>query len=526
MEKTKRVRNRKGQAIGKTKGVADRKKWEALGSPEFKILYLPINLDLSVIQAIAIDSNLNFDYLLFIFHKIKYARSRNFYDKDTFWFKSGFTQLYSNDLMYWIGHNYKKYLTALKEHKLLETIPNDKGNSAYLAGELTIRYRIAPGLLENTNPKENHKSFKTYKTTNLKLIIKLEKMKLENLQQIAEQEEGRKSLALLLHHNNVYFEIDELWFQNKQGKPNIQLYYQQLHEWNDGNYDSITPACEYGERFHSRFTNLCSELRQFIRFNGHTGNNVYFDFKNSQFYFLSLLSLEHIFQQFLPEYLDYQGLFPTGNADYQLFLSLARSGELYEYLMEIWADDRSVRYLVKIDKKYTLKYLHQVSDYKECRDIIKEMVIMVLFGKPTEECRGAMVVLHRQLGAVFPSLVRMMERFMALGENILPKMLQLTESRILIGRLAHDLTEWYLIDGLITIHDGFILKETDAEMFEKVAEHLFRYDLKLNDNQMPTIVKNASFLFNKKNEEYYNLVQRFQNSKIQKALNTGIEITV
>lgn len=122
-------------------------------------------------------------------------------------------------------------------------------------------------------------------------------------------------------------------------------------------------------RFHSNVTNMAQGLRPYLRVNGEPLLNL--DVKNSQPYLSTILLTDPVKVSWMTENPAFamllQNLKVSRNEDVIKYLSLAVSGQLYEYLMKEYA-------------KAGIYVLNEKT-YDEVRDATKKQVLRILFAR-------------------------------------------------------------------------------------------------------------------------------------------------
>lgn len=196
---------------------------------------------------------------------------------------------------------------------------------------------------------------------------------------------------------------------------------------------------DYG-RVHTNVTNLKSELRSFLRIDGHTLSG--FDISNSQPLFLAMLlsnpskvEVERIFSS-LPSH-DVYALSLMNCTDLDAYRELAASGRLYEFIQSELGGRHS-------------------------RENIKTECMKFFYGwKDTRSIVGPVFREH------FPSVLNAINLIKASNYRTLSHLLQRLEARFVIDSVCGRLkTETGI--PLITIHDSILTTDENEEILKDV----------------------------------------------------------
>ena len=446
--KKKRIRDRKG--------LADLKRFKEYGEP-VKYIKIPINTDIELIISRSVELNLIPDYTLFFLYKLLYNRQTCFdADRKTQWYKDGYSSVYSADLQYWLGHNYPKYISLLINLGYVQALKNDNGNIRYCAGEQTARYIIPFTLLEKEGSVK--KNFKMYQLTNMKLINKLQKEHLE-INNIKITKLSHQLLAEKV--TKVKFNMDDanVWLEKNSIEFPVYDMYSFMDDMNKGNVHIKRDLDAYGERFHTSYTFTWKVLRKFMVFDD-CKELSYSDIKNSQFFCLSILN-KKVIKEIIPEFNSKIEFFDKvmNNEDYKLFIQLAQSGDLYEFLIRHFTEHNI----------FNLNEIHP----KSRRDYIKKICMKVFFSSSKDNNH-----LKKHFKILFPSVFNLISNLCVINNenrlvSLLPEMLQKLESRINLDRVCIELIQTYNIENIISIHDGLIYNSADEALVKSVINDVY-----------------------------------------------------
>jgi len=418
--------------------------------------WLPINIS---IDDISISAHHNFNSRVFfdidraisLFTLLIIKRTHSI-QKNTFGLKNGYINIHSKDLRKYVGNNYKEYLLFFEKS---EYIVNYKsGRKGYLSNDYSKQYKLHPSLLKSTSITEHRKYYKV-SYTSPRTLVKLYEAKQKKKLEILKSEtriELKQNVYKLVESIDIeaftsYCLSNAATFKNDDILNDTLV---RISEIKSGNI-TFNSKDEYGNRFHSPFTNTTKILRNFIKINNSTISEI--DIKNSQFYFLSCLtlfskaSIELLKETGIPvirlketcHLLDY---YYNNYSDFKEFIDLCLSGNIYNYLIE------------------NLPFNNLT------KSKVKDLCFKALFSS-SKQCASS----KKKLKVVFPSLVRVCEIINS-TETPIPLLLQRLESSILIDRIALKGCD-NSIHPFTTIHDSIICSVEDVDLFGYLFETTF-----------------------------------------------------
>lgn len=396
---------------------ADTKKWQQLGCIK-KNLFVPVNTDIELLKVTAVTNSLNYEHMLFVLHKLLYnrLRFRKKSSKDSdFW--NNYTGLSSKDLYKWLGKKYVKCLQALIDLEYIIPKLTSRGTKSYYNSSgkesKTAAFKINPKLF-NYSLFDHLNFFKEVQLNDVKLTIKLINKHQTNS---SSKHPAHALLRKALEGVKVSPSSDVL---NKEyPHETVQDMMLLITEINNKEIYVRPELDEYGERFHSTFTFAWSALRPLIYFENKFDNTAYLDLKNSQFFFLSLLSLPQTYQ-LIPEYIDLLSVFQSYKDELSEFNLHCQDGTLYNWC----------------EQKYCLTKL----------DLMK-----ITFGSSKQ---------FRTKRNKLPWLIEIIRRIEDQhSKNVLPSILQRLESRTMLHRICFEFLSKNKTANLISIHDGILFEE-------------------------------------------------------------------
>lgn len=443
-EKKKRIRCRKGQAVGNT----HKKRWEELGKP-VKFAMIPNNLNIITLTkeletyAQSLNKQLEVEHIYYIFNLLFYYRQSTFSNnRDKFKFEEGFTPFHSKHAKEVIGQNLPHYINFLLVFNYLDTIINKNGKRMYKVGEMVYHYRINKRLLTIIKKKP---TFIKIELKNHKLINNLYKS-----DQITDSNVNslHKALQGIKIDTNAVIDNFKKEDYKKESEEDI------INKIENINYRIKVKKNRdvYGNRFHSPFTTMNKPIKPHIKFpttSGYTTNKFEVDIKNSQFFHMSLLN-NNLFDQLNdPNFNNIQRVYNEikDEPDYHHFMQLCQNGNIYEFVMQTYG----------------------IEERKKAKDAFIE----TMFTKPNTRN-----YLRNKMKSRFPSLIKLLNANSIENENWLPSLLQKIESYIILDCIALEILKTMNIN-LITIHDSIIvLPEYKELVMNKLNEvYLTKFNL-------------------------------------------------
>ena len=202
-----------------------------------------------------------------------------------------------------------------------------------------------------------------------------------------------------------------------------------------------------GNRAHTNLTNLASDLRQFIRYNGKKLGQV--DLRNSQPFLLNMVIKNKINLLSLEQ-----------TNEYALYKKLTESGEFYEYLMSefgIASDNEQDR------KDFKLLFFGRVFFDVNRKELKKE---------------------EKLFQELFPTIFRIIREIKQDDYTQLALSLQKAESKIIITECVRKIRKERPEIFVSTIHDSIVGELENLDYFREVIEEVF-----IKYNLAPTIKK-------------------------------------
>jgi len=227
--------------------------------------------------------------------------------------------------------------------------------------------------------------------------------------------------------------------------------------------------CKFGERFHSNYTSLKSELRGYIRIKDRNDNKTAaIDVKNCQPMTLGMAVRDNMNMKVKNGGMNkqYEELFSvnnknaisSANSDVERWLKLCQTGRIYEFVMERFkAGEGTARY---IDHP-TRQFQWWDDPEKYTRKRTKKTFIVSMFDEvfPMTTCNPAFEVIERW----FPTVAEYMIRIKQGDYKKLARICQRLESAIMIEGVCGDLMRRMPDLPVITIHDELICPAANAD---------------------------------------------------------------
>ena len=429
--------------------------------------YIPHKIDLDkLIEEYPVEGHIkNFkkDNLIHIISLLtELPASAERYDED-----EGFVQLNAGKLQSRI-HNYREYLDYLLASKVIET------DNHYVVNLKSRGYRFTPTFNSEITAKQ---------ISDWPLIKHIMKDK-------------EIDPDLKKHHNYVIKWWDEDLYinyepamdmlkkektlnittqvKNPYGKYNCTYY--NINRFNDKDF-FLSIDNNIG-RFHSNLTNMKSEYRNYIQYNGE--NLVSVDIQNSTPYLSTVLFNTEFYDSTQPSTTDHafniHSIYTTPthhytlpfthvpppmlvktpetpmNSDFQLFSNLVENGQLYEYLQDIFKDELGIEY--------------------EDRKAVKEAVFTILFTGNQfigqEEAKPKQVFKKH-----FPTVYELFAYLKKNDKKFLSNLLQRIESHLILNVICKRIAKEYPKLPIFTIHDSIATTSGN----EKIVESIMKEEL-------------------------------------------------
>ncbi|MBS1623439.1 MAG: hypothetical protein JST83_05430 [Bacteroidetes bacterium] len=371
-----------------------------------------------------------------------------------------------SELLKEIGsENYAAYIRLLETHNIVERVRNDDGQLSYATGGHSARFRWAKPvgrtklsfrfevITDHRTIKSILRSRDRHATVAVKIpdVIEANREVFEQLRQFTGQ-----AVFLSSDFETVSHAIKPLFSEQVM---NGSL------SWHS--------VCSFGNRYHTQFTSLPKEFRQYIRFKDDMDAvPIMLDFANSQPYFSSIIAGNDLIEKLAPEFLPLKPLISNccSASDFLHYKALCATGKLYDHFTTASTLSRQ-----------------DVKDY---------LFKAVLFAK--KSVRGKDFIFRRDFQKVFPSVVAMADAIRNLDEHdlpllkdiirpanvkfksrysnhshkILPALMQRLESRIIYRYIVPDMIAAGL-GPFITIHDAFIILPSHEQEARNIISTCF-----------------------------------------------------
>lgn len=391
---------------------------------------------------------------------------------DIYLHNEGWVTLSAKKLESLFGSRYTVIVNLAESLGLIEINRNEKGNKCYAANSFSTLHRINPELLPVAGKKFRIEKIVSYKV--IKAVLKTN-AKWETANSFSGKYGFYEPLKNMLSHFYFDMEAMDLYIDELQKgkrlpskKDNVSVEARINHiinasfgaELMNESYSINCSVCKYGNRFHSFYTRLPKELRNFIRIRGYSGALAMVDVKNSQPYFFALLiNYPERLISLLPEFKTLINKF--GNAyDRRQFLQLCIEGKIYDY----WA------------------YYSNISR----NDAKSEIMKVLLFGKMDSRGKNHGNI-RRRFKYMFGDVFSCIEYLKSADEKQFPFLqsiymeiygrydksesyknlnliCQRLESRILLGFAQKIFEEKILTYPFLTVHDSFLVAEDDVDI--------------------------------------------------------------
>jgi len=197
---------------------------------------------------------------------------------------------------------------------------------------------------------------------------------------------------------------------------------------------------EFGERFHSPFTNIKKQIRQFIKYEDVKYKEL--DIVNSQMSFFSLILTDWNITNVLTEFVDIiEELQIHQNLEHiKLFVKKSFNGELYEWISDF----------IQMDRSQT-----------------KLTMFKILFSRNKH-------FTHRKyrVSELLPMIIDICNHYNTNNDNLIPKLCQRFESRVMIHGVANEFTKQAKYP-FYTVHDSFGYHPEDEETLKNIYNKTF-----------------------------------------------------
>lgn len=418
-------------------------------------------------------------YSLWIFDELNDKK------RDGYYHKEGWVTLSADRLKFLLTKNYTVYDKFLEDNRIIEIKRTHNGTKSYIGGVRCTPYRIIPKLLK---PK-NGRRFKHEKITDYKTLkaIQNDQVKFDKEQY---SDEFRAITSFCSIHNKMeemltdfYFDTDGLVkFISKVALGQILLNRESIRGVIDAemvtyliNDNSIPKpvVCSFGERFHSTFTRLPREYRNFLHIKGVDEPLCSVDIANCQPYLVALIvNYPDIVEKILPEFK------PILNKISKLQLSkaihymdLCSTGKIYEFWL---ANRHTLKDRDEAKGEFIKRILfdseqYQKKKYKLARDRFK-----ILFADVAEAVSIMKTTDEHELPLMRELFLDGQGKFAGKKNyhKTISCMCQRLESRIMTGLIVPALIK-HDVGPFLTIHDSVLIPESKSIIAQNIFKDCF-----------------------------------------------------
>jgi hypothetical protein len=349
-------------------------------------------------------------------------------------------------------HDYPRIRQLAEENNIIEVKRKDDGTLSYMPKQYSSLIRL------NSNSKE----CRFEKITNPVVLSRIEKyFKQDYLRQIKSATKNAK-----YYHKCIDF-INELRLINQQ-------------EQDDSSSDKFIEGFGrhisrdlYGDRIHTHISSLDKKDRANLRLANSEEPLFIVDVKSSQPYFLSLiLNYPSLIETFAPEFNSITGIIRSYNQseDFKLMLKDTSDGAFYHRIGEPFklSKDQLKRDLfhhVLYCSSYEPKQEDTVYDARNfTRTVFRSRYPTVL------SCIDQVKKIKIKYFPFVDDLNKQRNKKVR-PFTLLNMLCQRIESRILLDKITAELVERGV--GSATIHDAWILKESDVSVLKEVVQFVF-----------------------------------------------------
>jgi hypothetical protein len=346
--------------------------------------------------------------------------------------------------------NYKKYLDYAIQSGIIET------NGHYLPGKRSLGYKFTDQFMSRVKGEP---------------IVKYSLIKQDNSEREAKNGATEKKYSYLTKHFNESLSFDyegakQLLISNSTTDENYNYNLVRLDELNEKNYRYSVDQTAH--RFHSNFTNLKTDFRQFITY----GNEelVSVDIKNSQPFFALMLLRPGFYENFespitfhsiysnnlpisSPSHLQYISLMirkcseSYTSKEIQTFSELVLNGQIYEYLAQELFDEKGIVFEDRRELKN--EFFHAF--YSPNQTI----------GKPDAHLR-------RLFRDRFPKVYEIFSLLKKKDHKLFPVLLQRIESFIVVEQICNRIAHIRPYLPIYTVHDSIVTTAGNEGFIEAI----------------------------------------------------------
>lgn len=405
--------------------------------------------------------------------------------RDKHFHKEGWVNLSSTRLNSLLTDKYQLYEKFLEDHRIIEIKRTHSGTKSYVSGVRCTPYRINPSLLVPINKRRfKHERIHDYKTLK---AIQLDK---NNFQKDLYSDDITSIIPFCTIHkkmesmlSNFCFDtegLSEFVYNVTVGQINLQrksiqgIIDAEMIAYLINDQSDLKPVlCAFGERFHTSFTRLPREYREFLRLKDVDEPLCSVDISNCQPFLVSLIvSHPKIIKQILPEFavvLDKLSKLHLLTA--LQFEKLCTQGEIYEF----WLDNRhDLNNRDEAKDEFIKRILFDSENYNKKEYEFAKLRFKTLFPDVAEAISIIKNIDEKELPLLKDLFLDKSGKFG--GKKYYHKtiscMCQRLESRILTGLIVPALIKNEL-GPFLTIHDSVLIPKSKSEQAKNIFEDCF-----------------------------------------------------
>lgn len=377
--------------------------------------------------------------------------------------ETGYRPVDSEDIQFLIGNEYKKFMDHLQRLGIIEL---DK--RSYVPGKYTMLYRLRFG----ANVKKGDRMFRQERITHGKRIERIHAFFVPNYtRQRTEFFSGNGWYKPHLRFiESLRLSDDAVTYAITKSKKTDRVL-DTIHNFNNGLHRFVNRDT-FGRRIHHQLVNLPKTLRPFLKVNNSKEQLRILDVKNAQPYLLGALLYKSGLLALLP---DFEVLRPIiepfqKKPDVRIFFEHCADGQLNE----IWMNQTGMS--KKKSKTALLQHVFYSaeSDHHKSEKVREDRLkTRALFKSLYPSVLQALVALKQIRKEDFPLAYELTKRNGKRGRmySVPALVAQRLESRIFHELIRMQLAEMNIPVG--TIHDAWIIREKDMEMFNQVFRIAF-----------------------------------------------------
>ncbi|WP_123921478.1 hypothetical protein [Chryseobacterium viscerum] len=228
------------------------------------------------------------------------------------------------------------------------------------------------------------------------------------------------------------------------------------------------------KRLHTNLTNMNRELRKYLKYDGHSLQNI--DINNSQIFFLLVL-LHKIKNRKLQDTETESSIIlelssvSLCNKEFQSFHDLVVSGTFYKVLGERLMKEKGLRdYYIKMEYDYKSKKVNYVR-FDNPKDLMKPIAFEILFSKNNHYTPE-----KKWFREQFPTIYKVIETIKSKNHNTLALLLQNLEAEAILDITVTKIKEFNKNIPIYTIHDSILtIPEHTNEVKRIMIESIFDF---------------------------------------------------